>query len=300
MHNPALYGIVPAVITPFHEDGGLDIDSLEKLLEYLISGGVHGLFIAGFTGEGAALTETLLRQLIRHTVRIVGGRLPLCAGVLEQSAERVIDVANRIYDEGISLLSATAPFSPPIPTQDDIVAHFERITSKTKARWMVYGNSGMLTNIEPGTFHRLAQMEGVVAIKDTRPDYEGHLKNLMATQNDDVSLLCGGEYLVGPGLLMGAKGNISGATNVFPRMFVSLYDAAQRGDIPTVRAQAEAIAQVHGITSGNQACWLAAFKYACARLGLMREYCLCPSQPLSTDAKGRVDRVLEKFNENHT
>lgn len=293
MNDKGLYGIVPALITPLNEDETLDLDGLERLIEYQLEGGVHGLFIAGFTGEGAALPFEQLRSLAIYTMRFVNGRVPVCCGVLETSLGRQIESANRLSDLGIPYLSATIPFSPPAPSQDEIFRHFETLCRQTQAQWMVYGNSSMLANIRPETFHRLAQLDQIAAIKDTRPDYEGHVKNLMAVQGDPVNLLCGGEYLVGPGLLAGAVGNISGATNLFPRLFVDLYEAALRGDAPKVFSYAEDVARVHSITSSGRSCWLSAFKYALWRMGLTGKRCCSPCQEVDETQAQQIDQLLE-------
>ena len=290
-----LYGIVPALITPLNEDGTLDIDSLEKLIERLLNGGVHGIFAAGMTGEGAALEPKRLRQLTEQCARIIRGRVPLAVGVLEAGTRRVIDTAHRLTDAGADILSTTVPYAPPVPTQDEIVRHFEMISANTSLPWMVYGNTGAFTNITPDTMARLAAIDGIRAIKDTRPDFEGCLKNIMAVRGSGVSLLCGGEYLVGPGLLYGADGNISGATNLFPRLFVRLYDAAKAGDVQTVREASELIARIHGMTSQPGAGWLTVFKYAGSRMGLMQPWCCRPHAPLNDAQKRAVDAILDQL-----
>lgn len=295
MKNKRLYGIVPALITPLNENLTLDVDSLERLIEHQIDGGVHGIFAAGFTGEGAALERPLLLDLTRHCARIIRGRVPLCVGVLEAGTRRTVETARMLTDCGADFLSTTVPYTPPIPSQSDIIDHFAYLAQHTELPWMVYGNSGCLPNITPDTFRALAEIDGIAAIKDTRPDFEGHLKNLMAVRGTGVTLLCGGEYLVGPGLLYGADGNISGATNLFPRLFVDLYDDAQRGNVAAVQEAAEKIAILHGMTAQPGACWLSAFKYAGSRLGLMQPYCLNPSQPLTPEQMRVADEILEQF-----
>ena len=295
MNDKRLYGIVPALITPLNEDGSLDMDSLERLIEHQLSAGVHGIFCAGMTGEGAALDTVRLRELIAQCARIISGRVPLCAGVLEAGTRRVIETAHMVQDAGADLLSTTVPYGPPAPTQDDILAHFERVCRETELPWMVYGNSGAFTNITPGTMARLCDIPGIRAIKDTRPDFEGCLKNIMAVRGKGVSLLCGGEYLVGPGLLYGADGNISGATNLFPKLFVDLYDDAKAGRVQAVRAASEKIALIHGMTSQPGAGWLAVFKYAGSRMGLMQPWSCRPHGELDAATKRRVDAILERL-----
>ncbi len=160
---------------------------------------------------------------------------------------------------------------------------------------MVYGNSGCFTNIAPATMGKLARLEGVTAIKDTRPDFEGHLKNIMAVRGTGTTLLCGGEYLVGPGLLYGADGNISGATNLFPRLFVDLYDNAKAKNVAAVQEASEKIALIHGMTAQAGVGWLSVFKYAAEKMGLMQPFSCKPYAVPDENQKRQIDRILEQF-----
>lgn len=285
-----LYGVVPALLTPLNKDGSLDAAGLEKLIERQLAAGVHGIFVAGMTGEGALLDDELLKDLITCSARIIRGRVPLCAGALRRDTGAVIATAHAVEDAGADMLAATVPTSRAV-SQDEIVAHFEAICRSTGLPWMVYGNSGSFTNIEPQTMAALAQIDSVVAIKDTRPDYEGCLKNIMALRGTGVTHFCGGEYLVGPGLLFGSDGNISGATNLFPELIVGLYDAARSGDLPAVRAAAEKIACIHTAAAQTGA-WLAAFKHIGARMGLMQPFCAAGQPTLSEEGQRNLDAFM--------
>lgn len=290
-----LQGIVPALFTPLREDGSLDEESLEKLIEYQLAAGVHGIFAAGMSGEGALLGPTRLRELIRLCARIIHGRVPLCAGVLEEGTDRVIETAKMVEDAGADMLSTTVPIWSPAPTQEEIVRHFEVICRETGLPWMVYGNAGSFPDIMPDTMARLADLEGIRAIKDTRPDFEGCLRDIEAVRGKQVSLLCGGEYLVGPGLLYGADGNISGAANLFPKLFTDLYRDARAGRVEQVREAAERIAAIHGMTRVPGVGWLAVFKYMGSRMGLMQPWCCRPHGILNKEQKRRVDAALERL-----
>lgn len=247
------------------------------------------------TGEGAALTTEKLITLTKECRRIIGDRVPLAVGVLEAGARRTVETAKMLEDCGADVLSTTVPYAPPAPDQERILEHFAYITSHTQLPWMVYGNSGCFVNITPATMGALARMPGICAIKDTRPDFEGHLKNLMAVRGSGTTLLCGGEYLVGPGLLYGADGNISGATNLFPRLFVQLYEDAKAGKVREVQEASEKIARIHAMTGQKGVGWLAVFKYAASRMGLMQPWCCEPFAAPDADQRKAIDAILEQF-----
>lgn len=296
MADKCLYGVVPALLTPLNEDGTLDVAHLKTLIERQLSAGVHGIFVSGMTGEGALLDDALLKALISHAAQIIGGCVPLCAGVLRPDTDSVIHTAHVVENAGADMLAATVPTSHAV-SQEEIVLHFDAICLHTDIPWMVYGNSGAFTNIEPQTMAALARLEGVSAIKDTRSDFEGCFKDILAVRGSKTMHLCGGEYLVGPGLLFGSDGNISGATNLFPELFVQLYNAAKADDISTVRAVAEKIARFHTLAASTGA-WLAAFKYIGSSMGLIQPFCVPGQAALSEAAHCRLDawrNTMEEF-----
>ncbi|MBQ3705830.1 MAG: dihydrodipicolinate synthase family protein [Clostridia bacterium] len=294
-YEKRLNGIVPALFTPLREDGSLDEGSLEKLIEYQLAAGVHGIFVAGMSGEGALLGPRRLRELILLSARIIHGRVPLCAGVLEEGTDRVIETARMVEDAGADMLSTTVPLWSPAPTQEEIFRHFEAICKETGLPWMVYGNAGAFTDITPETMERLSELERIHSIKDTRPDFEGCLRDIEAIRGKAVSLLCGGEYLVGPGLLYGADGNISGATNLFPKLFMDLYRDAREGRVERVREAGERIAAIHGMTRVLGAGWLSVFKYMGSRMGLMQPWCCRPHVTLNSEQQRKVDAEMERL-----
>jgi 4-hydroxy-tetrahydrodipicolinate synthase len=199
-----------------------------------------------------------------------------------------------LIDEGADFLSTTAPLAF-CPSQDAIVRHFEILTQRTGARWMVYGNAFSYPEILPETFRRLSEIDGIAAIKDTRPDYQGALKNLMAVENKNVAYLSGGEYLIGAMFLMGARGNISGLSSLFPGPFVRLYAAAAAKDVKRVAALSREIAGLH-VKLSALGFWLAAFKAAGARMGLMQPWCADPTAMLTDpEAIRQIDQLIDQY-----
>ena len=125
-------GIIPPVLTPFDENGGLDAAGLEKVLERLIAGGVHGLFILGTTGEGPSLSHDLRRSLIRETNRITGGRLPILVGITDTSFDESVRMADFAAENGASALVVAPPYYHPT-TQDDLLRYLEQLAQRLAA-----------------------------------------------------------------------------------------------------------------------------------------------------------------------
>ena len=226
-------GIIPALITPVNKDGSLDLESLEKIIENIISSGCHGLFVTGSSGEPTNLSSKTRREVISQAIRIVNGRLPVCVGTISPGTEQTIELVKEVQDMGCNFICSTPNFYMLNERQEDIIHHFEKVSDRTGVKIMVYNNDATVgQTIKAETFYKIADINNVIAYKDTRPDWENHLKALAFLRDKDISLISGGEYILGPSILMGSQGNIAAASNVFPKLFVALYHAAKAQDIP--------------------------------------------------------------------
>ena len=106
-----LRGVVPPVLTPFHADGSLDLASLDSLVEHLIGGGVHGLFVLGSSGQVAYLTDAERGTVVEHVIATAAGRVPVMVGTPDLTARRVLDHARRAQALGASAVVVTAPLT---------------------------------------------------------------------------------------------------------------------------------------------------------------------------------------------
>ena len=107
---PKFQGVVPPVVTPYNPDFTVDYPSYTRVLEHLIAGGCHGLFVLGSTSEVVFFDEPTRRRILEHTVKIVNGRVPVIAGVLDPATDRVIGHAQTAQAIGVDAVVATAPF----------------------------------------------------------------------------------------------------------------------------------------------------------------------------------------------
>src|ERR1700744_6220445 len=109
-----LTGIIPPMITPLRGRDELDVAGLERLIEHILGGGVHGLFILGSTGEGPSLSERLKRELIERSAKIVDHRVPLLVGISDTSLADSIALAKHAAEAGADAVVCTSPFYFPI------------------------------------------------------------------------------------------------------------------------------------------------------------------------------------------
>ena len=231
-----LSGIIPPLVTPLNEDGSLDCDSIDRLIEHVLTGGVHGLFVLGTTGEGPSLEYGLRKDLIRRTCRMVNDRVPVLVGITDSAFSRSVEIARFAADAGAAALVLAPP--PYFSTgQSEFLGYLERMTTHLQLPVFLYNMpSHTKVMIESATVVRAASISGIVGLKDSSSDmiYFHEVRRLLR-DNTDFSHLVGPEELLAESVLLGGDGGVSGGANLCPELYVQLYDAARRGDLPEVR-----------------------------------------------------------------
>ena len=228
-------GVFPAATTQFAEDLTIDLDATSAVVGSLVEDGVHGLIAMGTVGENTSLTADEKRKVLAAIIGVVDGRVPVLTGVSELTTDLAktytIDAA-RIGADGLMLLPAMVY----VPTEAELEAHIRTVAAATSLPVMLYNNPpAYRVSISLDTLNRLADVETLVAVKESAPD---------PRRITDILNRCGDRYLVFAGLddvaleeiLLGAVGWVSGLTNAFPAESIALWDAVESGDIETARA----------------------------------------------------------------
>lgn len=242
------HGIVPPVCTPFTTDNEVDVPSLERLITFLLDGGVHALFMLGSTSEMACLTDAQRRTVLDVAVRVTGGRVPVLAGVIDLTTARCIEQAQAARAAGVDGLVATAPFYIR-PSQDEVIAHFRQVHAAVDLPLFAYDLPTIIqTKLARETVAQLAR-EGVLAgIKDSSGDeanFRGVVLDSAATPG--FATFTGSELLVDSALLIGASGSVPGLGNVDPAGYARIYAAAQAGDWATARREQDRLYHLFAI-----------------------------------------------------
>src|SRR5688500_11938351 len=154
-----LRGIIPPVSTPLTSQGDIAVDDLRRLIEFQIDAGVHGLFVLGSTSEVVGLTERQQENVLGTAMEVVQGRVPVLAGCIDFTTNRVIDRARRAHQHGVDGLVVCAPFYVK-PDQAEIVRHFQMIRDAVNLPIMAYDiPSAVQTKIQRPTLRLLAQQK---------------------------------------------------------------------------------------------------------------------------------------------
>lgn len=224
-------GIIPAMVTPFTADDKINEQSLRQLTNYLIEGGVHGLFAVGSQGEFWALDADEKRQVFEIVIDETRGRVPVYAGTGAVTTREAIQLTQMAEEVGVDAVSVLTPFFLSL-SQDELVDFYTEIAESTSLPVILYNNPGRTgINISVETVVRLARdVDNIISIKDSSGDLQLSAEYIRRT-GDDFYVLMGRDTLIYGGLLYGAAGSIAASANVKPSLLVEIYDAFIEGDL---------------------------------------------------------------------
>ncbi len=250
-------GVVVPMVTPLRADGvTVHETGVHQLVERLITQGVHGVFVAGTTGEVWALDDQQWSRLVRFSKEALRGRVPLYVGVSHHSTAGAVARARLAEKLGADIIVSLAPYYIP-PGQADIVRHFQALAKATALPILVYQYPGIVkTSISLATYVELAKIPGVVGVKDSQADVTEfhHMILTLREGGQDFRLFLGTDVLGNVAVLLGAQGLVPSLGNVAAPYIVAAYEAAVAGDWQrsvAVQAQASALKAIYRVVSGD-------------------------------------------------
>lgn len=284
-------GTFTALITPFR-NGEVDVDALENLVEFQIEGGVSGLVPCGTTGESPTMGEEEDRVAISTVVRVANGRVPVIAGTGSNSADMAIKYTKMAEEVGADGSLQVAPYYNK-PTQDGLYAHFAAIAENTNLPLIIYNIPGR-TNVDvlPETMARLAEIPNVVGVKDATLSMSA-AANVRRLCGDDFDLLSGNDFETLPILSLGGSGVIAVASNIAPRTYSEMVDAALDGDFARARElHYELLPLFEALSIETNPIPV---KTAASILGLCSDEMRLPMQPMRGDNLRKLENSLERL-----
>lgn len=224
-----LDGVWTAMATPFNAKGELDIEGLEKNVSYQIQGEVSGLLVNGSTGESLFLTEKEKIKTIETVKKASQREVPVMAGTGEPSTKATVEATKQARDAGADCVLVVTPFYVK-PTPLGLISHYEEV-AKVGLPVIVYHNPGRACcTLSVDTLFELSQIEGVAGIKESSSDVN-LASSILPFCNENFTFLSGEDALTYPLCLLGAKGVISVASNVAPKLVSELVEACRTGNI---------------------------------------------------------------------
>lgn len=284
--TPPLRGIVPPMITPLAGADALDVDGLERLVDHLLDGGVHGLFLLGTTGEGPSLSDRLKLDLVRRTTALVNGRVPVLVGVSDPSCADALRLAAGAADAGAAAVVTTVPFYQPIG-QAEAAAFLRSFARQSPLPVFAYNMpSHVKLAFNADTVRAILDQPNIVGLKDSSAGAAcfHETRTICQSRRPDFSLLIGPEEKLAECVPLGAHGGVTGGANVFPRLFVELYEAAIAGEAGRVfKLQSQVLRLPRTIYSVSSAPYAAirGIKGALGQLGICDDRVACPMLDLN-------------------
>lgn len=284
-------GILPAMVTPLTEEGKFNHKALEKLIDYMIRGGVHGIFAMGTTAEFYGIGQDMYREILLAAKEYTGGRLPVYAGansITTSGAMELVEIASQVGVDAISVL--TPMFIS--PSDEELFEHYRMIAESTDKPVLLYNNTPKTgVNLTPELVERLADIPNIVGIKDSKGDFTQISSYIQKTADKEFRVLVGRDTLIYANLCQGGAGAVAACANVAPRLCADIYDYYRAGNKEKALECQNRLNPLR--LAFGMGTFPAVIKEALTMLGIEAGPCFSPILPLHDDQKAKLRGILE-------
>ncbi len=238
------HGSMVALVTPMHDDGAVDVQALQRLVEFHVENGTDVIVAVGTTGESATLDLDEHCQTIATIVEQAAGRVPVIAGTGANSTSEAIELTRCAQEAGADACLLVTPYYNK-PTQEGLYRHHKAVADAVPIPQILYNVPGRTAvDMLADTVARLAEVPNIVGIKEATGDLD-RTRDILDRCGDSLDVYSGDDATALDLILIGAKGNISVTANVAPRMMHEMCEAALAGDVPKARAINERLMPLH-------------------------------------------------------
>jgi 4-hydroxy-tetrahydrodipicolinate synthase len=271
-------GSLVAIVTPMHEDGGLDIARFRKLIDWHVAEGTDGIVVVGTTGESPTVDFDEHKELIRIAVEHAKGRIPVIAGTGGNSTAEAIELTESAKKAGATACLSVVPYYNK-PSQEGLYRHFAKIAETVDMPMLLYNVPGRTAaDMHNDTVLRLAQLPGIIGIKDATANIERGT-DLIRRAPRGFAIYSGEDSTALALMLLGGHGVISVTANVAPRLMHEMCARALAGDVKTSRELNLKLLPLH------QRLFVEAnpipVKWALAQMGMIEAGVRLPMTPLA-------------------
>jgi len=297
--NKPLHGIIPPMVTPLTGRDTLDIPGLERLIEHILAGGVHGLFILGTTGEGPGLSYRLRREFIERVCQQVKRRVPVLVGITDTAFVESVQLARHSSECGADAVVVAPPYYLP-EAQPELREYLGHLLGELPLPLFLYNMPGLTKVwIEPETVQWAMDQPRIAGLKDSSGDL-AYFKRVAAllSQRPDWSLFIGPEEKLIDALQAGGHGGVNGGANIFPKLYVKLCAAFHAGDA----AQAAALqAQIQRVSDSlyhigrHSSAIIKGIKCVLTCLGVCDDFMAEPFHRFRTEERALVQTRLREL-----
>ena len=284
-------GVFVAVVTPFLDDGSINLEMLSRHLEWLIDQGVHGLMMTGTAGEFPNLSDQERLDVAQRAADTVAGRVPVIFHTGHMNREAMLALTQQADKLGVDAVMVIPPLIVRA-TQDEMETYFREVADATSLDVVIYNNPGRVAvSLKAETLIRLSEVSGIAVLKDSGRSMN-ETAQIIEEAGPDLIVLSGEADLFLPTLALGGAGGILTMPNIVPKMHVELFDAFQSGDLERARMLNSALAGLSKVLSAEGK-YHAAIKAAMRALDMPVGFPRRPLTDVSEDTNVMIRRQLE-------
>tara|TARA_R100001369_G_scaffold81080_1_gene111810 strand:+ start:3696 stop:4607 length:912 start_codon:yes stop_codon:yes gene_type:complete len=293
-----LKGIIPPMVTPLNAEGGLDEKGLEKLIEHLITGGVHGIFLLGTNGEAPSLSYALRKELITKACKYIRGRVPVLVGITDTSFNGSLDIAAHSKDAGADAVVVAPPYYLPI-SQEEMIDYLERLIPQLSLPVMMYNMpSCTKLHLSLETVKRAKEL-GAIGIKDSSGDMSYFYSLIEAfKETPEFSIIVGTELFLPETIIYGGHGAVAGGANFLPELFVDLYNASVANNLEDIKILRNKVAFVNSsiyCVGKNASRITKGIKCALSVMDICEDHMALPLRKFENREREKVKEYLDQF-----
>ncbi|MFN2458423.1 MAG: 4-hydroxy-tetrahydrodipicolinate synthase [Chitinophagaceae bacterium] len=285
-----LKGTGVALVTPFKHDGSVDYEAFERLINFVIDGGVQYVVTLGTTSETPTLSREEKLEIINHTYDFVGGRVPVVVGIGGNNTQSIIkDAESYPLEKATAILSASPSYNK--PSQEGIYQHYKAFAKATSKPVILYNVPGRTcSNIAASTTIRLStDFENICGIKEASGNMVQCMQ-ILKNKTEEFFVTSGDDHLALPLIACGMHGVISVAANCFPRDFAKMVNCALEGELVAARALHNKLLEGFDLLfAENNPAGVKAFL---SELGIIENNLRLPLVPLSNSIHNQVKEYL--------
>ena len=294
-----LSGIIPPLVTPLLDNNTLDVAGLEKLIDHLLSGGVHGLFILGTTGEATSLNYKLRKELIKRTSELVNNRVPVVVGITDTALHGSLEIAEYAKSVGLDGVVIAPPYYVPI-AQEEMREYLENIAPKLPLPFIMYDMpSCTKMHMSVETIKKAKEL-GAIGIKDSSGDMAYLLSLIQEFKGSpEFSIIAGTELFLPDTILQGGHGAVAGGANLYPRLFVDLYNASVEKDLDKIALLREKVMMIDTTifsVGKHKSRIIKGIKCALSVMGICSDYVAFPLRKFRSEEKMKIEQHVRELN----
>jgi dihydrodipicolinate synthase/N-acetylneuraminate lyase len=294
-----LTGIIPPIVTPLISNTELDVQGLKNLIDHILTGGVHGVFLLGTTGEATNLDYNIRKEFVYKACEFIDKKVPVVVGITDTCLQGSLEIANTAKYAGADALVISTPYYVPM-SQNEFVYYLEELVPQLSLPFMMYNMPGCTKMHMSLNTVRKAKELGAIGIKDS----SGNLPYLLSLieefkDSPEFAIIAGSEMFIPETIKNGGHGAVAGGANIFPSLFVELYEASLRDDTKKIDLLMKKLVEIEEKiynVGAHPSKYIKTIKSALSAMGICNDFVAMPFRRFDAIKTNRIIQNLKEMN----